>query len=496
MLLYLRFMMHTAIRTAFALIIMFSLALVSCTKDSAPPEFGEYPTEIGKIMTYKCAVSGCHNTTSSAGAAGLDLSSYSSLFKGSTSGSPVIPFRSDFSSLCFFINTYDEFGPKNRPTMPINGTALSKEEVKTIKDWIDAGAPDIKGNVMWADDPNRKKYYVLNQGCDVVTVFDMKTQLPIRYINVGNLPTVAESPHMVKFSNDGKYWYVIFVANNMLQKFRASDDVLVGEVDLGRGSGNSTYNNWNTFAISKDDKRAYITSWQTNSRIAAVDLDNMRLLYNFGGMTDAHGTALNAANDTIYITKQSGNYIYKIDTGFTSINTAVLDVAGTAPVGSPLLDPHEIVFSPDGSRYFVSCQGSNEVRVMQTAGDVFLYAIQTGKYPSEMIISAQRNKLYVTCMEEPTPNPKIKGCVSMIDVSSYSESRFPVGYEPHGIGIDEVNRVLIVSNRNILASGPTPHHTGVCGRNGFVNYFNINTMQLLSKKTEVASDPYSLTVRP
>lgn len=470
--------------------------IYSCTKDSVPADFGDYPTEIGKIMTYKCATSGCHNAISAPGSAGLDLSSYSAMFKGSSNGSPVIPFRSDFSSLCYFINTYDEYGPKNLPTMPINGTKLSKEEVKTIKDWIDLGAPDIKGNVMWADNPDRKKYYVLNQGCDVVTVFDSRTQLPMRYINVGNLPNVAESPHMIKFSHDGKYWYVIFVGNNMLQKYRASDDALVGEIDLGRAGGSAAYNNWNTFAISDDDKRAYITSWQTNSRIAAVDIVNMRLLHNFGGLTDAHGTALNASNDTIYITKQSGNYIYKIDTGFSSLNTVVLDVPGSPPIASPLMDPHEIAFSPDGSKYFVSCQGSNEVRVMQTAGDVFLYAIQTGKYPSELLISPKRNKLYVTCMEDPNTNPKIKGSVSMIDINSYSVSNFKVGYEPHGIGIDEINQVLIVSNRNILASGPTPHHTGVCGRNGFVNYFNINTMQLLSKKTEVASDPYSLVVRP
>lgn len=488
--------MGRAMRSVLCFLPFFSLVILSCTKDSAPMQFGDYPTEIGQIMTYKCATPGCHNSISAAGSAGLDLSSYSSLFNGSTSGSPVIPYRSDFSSLCYFINTYNEYGPQNQPTMPLNGTALSREEVKTIKDWIDRGAPDINGKVMWSDDDHRKKYYVLNQGCDVVTVFDAKTQLPIRYITVGNRPNIAESPHMIRVSHDGKYWYVIFVANNILQKFRASDDVLVGEVDLGRAPGNLGYDNWNTMAISDDNKRAYITSWQTNSRIAAVDLDNMRLLHNFGGFTDAHGTALNATNDTIYVTKQSGNYIYKIDTGFSSINTVVLDVAGTAPVASPLMDPHEVAFSPDGSRYFVSCQGSDEVRVMQTAGDVFLVAVHTGKYPVEMIVNAPRNKLYVTCMEDPNSNPKIKGSVSMIDMSSYSVANFKVGYEPHGIAIDEVNKLLIVSNRNILVSGPTPHHTGVCGRNGFINYFNLNTMQLLTRKTEVAADPYSVAVRP
>jgi hypothetical protein len=71
-----------------------------------------------------------------------------------------------------------------------------------------------------------------------------------------------------------------------------------------------------------------------------------------------------------------------------------------------------------------------------------------------------------------------------------------VGFQPHGIGLDETNGYVIVASRNVLTNGPTPHHTGVCGRNGFVNYFNITSMQLLSKQTEVASDPYSVSVRP
>ncbi|MES2397481.1 MAG: hypothetical protein V4549_15840, partial [Bacteroidota bacterium] len=226
--------------SASALFLVVLLATISsCTKDSAPPLFGDYPTDIGKIFTYKCATSGCHNESSADGAAGLSLTSYSSLFKGSVNGSPVIPYRSDFSSLCYFINTFDDLGPKNLPTMPVNSNPLSRSEVETIKAWIDNGAPDINGNIMWADNPNRKKYYVLNQGCDVVTVFDAATQLPMRYINVGNKPG-GESPHQIKVSPDGQYWYVVFYANSILQKYRTSDDSFVGEVSLG------AYQNWNT----------------------------------------------------------------------------------------------------------------------------------------------------------------------------------------------------------------------------------------------------------
>jgi len=467
------------------------LISVTCKKDPQIPTFGDFPSGVNEIFSSKCATSGCHNSLSYLGAADLDLSSYASLFRGSNNGSPVIPYRSDFSSLCYFINTYSELGPSNNPTMPLYANPLSKAEVKTIKDWIDNGAPDINGNVMWSDNPLRKKYYVLNQGCDVVTVFDAETQLPMRYITVGNIPNIAESPHMLKVSPDGQYWYVIFVANNILQKYRTIDDSFVGEVSLG------AYQSWNTMAISNDSKKAYCVSWQASSRLAIIDLENMNLLYNVGGgnFTDAHGVALNKTNDTIYITRQTGNYIYKIDTAF---NTGFQEISlnGLTPNQTSSLDPHEIIFSPDGTKYFVSCQASNQVRVMSTVGDVLLQTINTGQYPLEFAISAAKNKLYVTCEYEPGLNPNSKGCINMIDLSTYQSTKYMVGYEPHGIAIDETNGFIIVASRNTGVTGPVPHHTGVCGRNGFVNYFNINTMQLLSKKTEVAADPYSVSIRP
>lgn len=464
--------------------------IFSCTKDSAPLKLGDYPTEVGKIMVFKCATQGCHNNTSYEAAAGLNLSSYSNLFKGSTNGSPIIPYRSDFSSLCYFINTYAEYGLTNLPTMPLNENALSKSEVKTIKDWIDNGAPDINGNIMWSDNPSRKKYYVLNQGCDVVTVFDTETQLPIRCISVGNKPNVAESPHMIKVSPDGNYWYVVFVGNNILQKFKTSDDSFVSEINLG------TQQNWNTITISDDGKKGYCMAWP-NGNIAVVNLQTMQLIHYFTNVfINGHGTALNKTNDTLYVTSQTGNFIYKIDTGFNIPPIQIRLDPTQIPSSTSSLDPHEITFSPDGTKYFVSCQNSNEIRVLSTIGDNLLQVIPTGIYPLEMAKSYSTNKLYVTCQDDPNSNPKIKGSVTAIDMNSYAYTNYKVGYQPHGIAIDELNGYVIVASRNYNTSGPTPHHSGVCGRNGFVNYFNLFTMELLNKKTEVASDPYSITIRP
>ena len=81
-------------------------------------------------------------------------------------------------------------------------------------------------------------------------------------------------------------------------------------------------------------------------------------------------------------------------------------------------------------------------------------------------------------------------------MTTYVHSNYKVGYEPHGIAIDVANGYLIIASRNLNVSGPTPHHSGVCGRNGFINYFRLSTMELLNKKTEVAADPYSITFRP
>lgn len=468
------------------------LFITSCTKDPEIPIYGNFPNEIGEIFANKCSTSGCHNDESNQYCENFNMITYEKMFEGSEHGSPVIPYRSDFSTLFNLINTYPDLGFVSSITMPLNNPVLSKKEVETIKSWIDNGAPDFNGNIMWSGNPNQKKYYVVNQGCDVVTVFDAVTQLPMRYITVGKSPNTAEVPHIIKISPDGNYWYVVFVNNNILQKYRTSDDVLVGEVTLG----NDLY--WNTITISNDSKKAYCVSWQGSSKIAAVDLETMHLLHYNIGTTNAHGGALNKTNDTLYITSQSGNFIYKVDTGFTMIPAQItLDMSGIPSNTPGTFDPHEILFSIDGSKYFVTCQSSNQVRVMSTSNNALLQIINTGTTPLEMVMSITQQKLYVTCQDElNSTDPLQKGCVTVIDINTYSATNYPVGFQPHGIGIDETNGYVIVASRNILTSGPPPHHTSVCGRTGFVNYFNINTMELLEKETVVASDPYSIAIRP
>jgi DNA-binding beta-propeller fold protein YncE len=90
------------------------------------------------------------------------------------------------------------------------------------------------------------------------------------------------------------------------------------------------------------------------------------------------------------------------------------------------------------------------------------------------------------------------GVVTRIDGQfSASPTHIKVGFQPHGIGVDESKKVLYVASRNLLSSGPAPHHTSQCGgRNGFLNFIDLYSLKVLPKSYELSSDPYFVFSRP
>lgn len=475
--------------------VFFLIFSTSCTWDHAKPDYKGYPEEIGKIIITNCITIGCHNDVSKDAAGGLSITSWEELFNGDGENASVIPYSPGHSFLFFSVNTYNDVGPSSAPTMPYNQSPLTHEQVIIIKNWIAAGAPDANGFVKFSDNAERRKFYVANQGCDLVGVFDIQSKLIMRYINVGNKSSV-ESPHMIRVSPDGQFWYVIFLAGNVIQKFRTDDDSYVGEAVIGFGS-------WNTFSISENSKYAYIVSLQADGAIAYVDIENLTLLQKYEGaglLSWPHGSYLNKTMNTLYVTSQYGNFVYKInvanpdDPQFEQI---VLEPA-QPPVTVSKLDPHEILFNETETRYFVTCQKTNEVRVFDAISDSLIANIPVGNLPSEMSLSKNYPYLFVSCMEDTTIVTGGRGSVAVIDYQNLSlVTTVYTGFQPHGLTVDDKEGLVYVANRNISASGPTPHHTTVCGgRNGYVTIINIATLKLLEKyNAEASVDPYSIAIR-
>nr|MBA3704471.1 hypothetical protein [Bacteroidota bacterium] len=353
-----------------SLTIIITACLGTCTSEKATPDYNKFPDDIGKIVITKCATPGCHTNASKDAAAGLSMESWEKLFEGGRAGACIIPYRSDYSTMFHYINTFPDLGITASPTMPYNKGNLTKEEVTLIKNWIDAGAPNREGFIKFSDNPERKKFYVANAACKEVTVFDQETLLPMRYINVDNTGALGRV-HNIKISPDGQYWYIIAMGGSFLKKYRTSDDSFVGEAILGSAD-------WNTITISNDGQKAYVVNFSPVPKgdVAEVDLNTFVVIHHFG-FNNPHGSCLKPAGDTLYITGQSSSTLWKIPVSdFTAYS--VINLYTTPPPSA--LNSHEVLFSPDGKKYFVTCQSTTnpEVRVFKTGTDQLLATIPVG----------------------------------------------------------------------------------------------------------------------
>ncbi len=479
-----------------ALVISLALILTSCRKDPKVVSPQDYPKEIGTLIVGKCATSGCHNDASYLAANGLNLSTWENLFQGTRSGnSSIIPYRSDYSSFCYFTNIYPDLGISLSPSMPFNDEPLSREEYMRLRDWINAGAPNANGKIKFADDPSRKKFYITNFTCDVVTVLDAATLLPMRYVTVGNKST-TEFPCCVKVSPDKKYWYVsFFTQSGIIQKFDAETDKLVGQINIGLAS-------WNSFEITSDSKYAWVAdNTGFNGKLAYVDLDNMALLntttLNFQYMS---GMVINESLKKIYIGSLFGNFLYKIDITnplYPVIGEIQIDGSSTS-IYTSSLDPINLTLDPLSNKCYVACQKTSEVRVINMQTDAVMATVPLSSSPNSLSFSNAAKKLFVSCPDDSISFAGNRGCINVIDCNSNAlQTKINSGWQPYGLTVDDARNVVVVANANLTSNGPAPHHVSGCGgRNGYISFIDLGNLTVIpNKKPEVAVFPYAVTSR-
>lgn len=503
--------MRSIIVLAASAMLFAAILFAACKPKPSPPvatpDYGRFPDAVGKILVEKCATAGCHNATSYLNCAGLLLDSWEHLFEGGGSGASVVPYSPDFSPLLYFVNTDPSKGTVATPTMPYDATGknpnhLSASEYTTLKEWITNGAPDKDGKIPFAENAaTRQKIYLSQQGCDLVAVIDATTNLVMRYIPVGVNTGNIESPHCLKVSADGMYVYVSFLNGTAIQKIDTKTDKVIGTVTLGTGS-------WNILYIAPGDTALASTDWTSNGRIVYANTTNMVLQpwltgSGAGAFVYPHGITSNAGFDTCFITSQYGNVVYRYAHKIPhykkiSVNSNPPTTTNNGDKTSP--NPHEILMTPDFSKYFVTCEGTNEVRVLDAHSDAVLGVIPVGTLPQEMAMSRTKPYLFVTCMEDAAnPLPGRKGSVYVINYNTYQVVQVLHGdfYQPHGLTVDDRNARLYVASTNSNPSGPAPHHATACGgRAGWYSVYNINTLQPLnSRRYQVTVMPYSADVR-
>ncbi|MEM7037539.1 MAG: hypothetical protein AAF570_11215, partial [Bacteroidota bacterium] len=382
-----------------------------------------------------------------------------------------------------------------RPTMPLNQAQLSDADYEILRKWIEDGARNRDGEARFPPDPNRRKWYVVNQACDMVAVFDAESRQIMRYIDVGHNPAGLELPHMVRISPDGQFWYLVFFGQiPYMEKYSTLTDELLDRITLPPGD-------WNTMAITPDGKFAVSVAY-ASEKVAVVDLEAGVMTEDGDFGWPVHGSAMHPVSGRFYVTLQDHNGLVsaEIDANGRIQNPENHALDPNVAIFESDFLPHEVTFRPDGAFTYATCQGTNEVRILDE-NDEFVKAISVGGNPSEFAISAPRNLLFVSCMDDETffgSQGRKRGAIAVIDMTTNALVKHVYsGFQPHGMAVDEASGVLVVGNRNANADGPAPHHTSDCGgRNGYVTLLDLDTQELVSGfKTEVLADPYSVAVK-
>lgn len=102
--------------------------------------------------------------------------------------------------------------------------------------------------------------------------------------------------------------------------------------------------------------------------------------------------------------------------------------------------PVEMLYSQDGTRLYVLCQGSEEVRVLDAASYAEIKRIPVGQVPRGFSFSPDGSRLFVTNTWDDT--------LSVIDTHTLSVvATWTVGAEPSGVFEDREGKHLFVANR-------------------------------------------------
>ncbi|MBK6913584.1 MAG: hypothetical protein IPH11_07925 [Ignavibacteriales bacterium] len=220
-----------------ALLVFSAVFIVSCSKDEIQTPAavidetnnGFETYDVAKIFADKCAVPECHSSDNPQN--GLSLASYSDMLKGSINrdedttghnhtgggykiisgksgvygGECVIPFNSEYSLLYNIIT--GKVGGKSVHSSSLKNI-LNETEIAALKNWIDAGAKDFKGNVAYSNSFN--SVYVCSQRSDQIFEINTEYHLCSGISDVNFYLSGLDQPHHIQ--QRGNYLFVTLAA--------------------------------------------------------------------------------------------------------------------------------------------------------------------------------------------------------------------------------------------------------------------------------------------
>ena len=288
-----------------------------------------------------------------------------------------------------------------------------------------------------------------------------------------------------------------FGDKDYISRFSTTTDEKVADIELGNLG-------WSTIAFSPDGRFAFVGNeylWL----MRVIDLQTNEVLGPLSSFDyETRGPTVHPTRKEVYLAefKDKGLIVVAYDeNGLIQSQRSVDLVQGAEPSVPGDLHPFEILFLPDGSKYFVSCTNSKEIRVLDGQTDALLDVIRLPAIPSKLAYAEATNQLFASCMDDLASwngDPTRRGSVVVIDPVTHTVKRtIYAGFQPYAIAVDETNSVLVVTNRNSDLSGPLPHHVSYCGgRNGYVSLIDLHSLEVVPDyKPEILADPSTVACK-
>lgn len=458
-----------------------SLLILSACKDNGVGPIsvdntnnGFSTKEVAQIFAENCATSNCHSGRTPA--SGLSLEKYSDLLKGSTDrshgatpnygGDVVIPGRLDESLL------YQMLIGNVTPAVTAHANvSLDTASINLIRDWITDGALGFNGTVPFSNPSYR--VFVCDQNSDKVSVIDGDSKVVSTIIDVKKIPTLINSPHMVKLENG--YLYVSLIAAGNFLKIDVSDVSNpatyreVGEV------GNAVIEKAGMIILHPNGIKAYVSRSSTSNpvytSIFVVNIQTMQVIkqITLPAQGVPHGIALTPDGTKLYVANLSLSTISIID----ATNDEYVD-----EITIPGTEPMQATISPDGNYLYISARGTGQLLVFDTNSDVQIREVSVDPKPMQIAVTSDGNKIYVGSQET--------GTVSVIGKSGLNWIKTKVITHPgfrmiHGCDITGDDKYVYVSCQNTDQSNEFEPYYKVNGEGapGFVGIIDTQTDEVI-----------------
>lgn len=451
-----------SIYVLFISVCIISLFLQSCEQDfvSSTDESDLFPAEIDAIFNTSytssnitCNTPSCH---ASGNSTGLNLQSWKNTLNGSNNGTMVIPYNGFWSHMTSVLNSDTNVAPVTTITLP-EYHKLDSQKVALIINWINDGAKSRKGEVAFTNVSNSEKGFITNQASDLVAVVKPNGKQVIRLIPVGG-SGILDAPHYVKLSPDMKYFYVSLIQEGYVEKYDVTDYTRLGRMQSGQSPAH--------IEISPDGITGYVTNFESSGTVTTTrkfNTSTMQItdIFSEPRMKGPHGMALSNDGNTLYVTSEIGEYIFKINTAnfyasdSTYIKSPIDPSVPPSGNGTSNFRPYQALLSPDESLLFVSCRGASQVRVYNTSNleQINSISLGTGAFPLLMKFTNDGKYLFVCNRNNNT--------VSVIDRVSQTliNTITGVGIQPHGVDFSSDGNYAFIACET--QSGFDGHHPTV-----------------------------------